>query len=135
MSDQPDRPSASRPLWWWGPVLVYIAGIFLLSAISHPPDLPAGVTDKWVHSLVYAGLAVVVLRALVRGRWRALSAAQPFGAALLATAYGATDETHQIFVPGRTPDLRDLAADAIGATIAVLVVYVLVRVRRGWSER
>jgi VanZ family protein len=33
----------------------------------------------------------------------------------MAVAYGALDEFHQIFVPGRIPDVYDLVADAFGA--------------------
>lgn len=36
-------------------------------------------------------------------------------AALLASAYAATDEWHQLFVPGRDSDVRDWLADTIGA--------------------
>ena len=32
--------------------------------------------------------------------------------------YGATDEWHQSFVPGRDADVRDLVADAVGAALA-----------------
>jgi len=41
-------------------------------------------------------------------------------AVLASTVYGVTDEVHQRFVPGRTADLLDLAADAVGATIAAV---------------
>ena len=33
-----------------------------------------------------------------------------------ATVYGISDEFHQWFVPGRTADVHDVMADAIGAT-------------------
>ena len=39
----------------------------------------------------------------------------------IAVAYGATDEVHQMFVPGRTPDVMDVLADAAGALVAAAV--------------
>ena len=44
-------------------------------------------------------------------------------AVLLAVVYGATDEWHQSFVPGRTPELRDLFADAVGSAFGASVVW------------
>ncbi len=34
--------------------------------------------------------------------------------------YGVTDELHQLFVPLREPDPWDVAADTVGAAVAVL---------------
>ena len=42
---------------------------------------------------------------------------------MITTAYGLTDEFHQRFVPGRTADVRDLAADTIGALFGILLVW------------
>ena len=35
--------------------------------------------------------------------------------ALVSVAYGVTDELHQAFVPGRTPDAWDVVKDFVGA--------------------
>ena len=43
--------------------------------------------------------------------------------------YGATDEYHQSFVPGRTMSVSDLMVDLIGAGAALLIVTLL-RARR-----
>jgi VanZ family protein len=84
--------------------------------------MPAG--DKLAHAAVYAVLAVLLFRAvrrttsLARGRAAVL-------AVLIAIAYGATDELHQRMVPDRSPDLRDLLADAAGASAGGLVALSL----------
>ena len=41
---------------------------------------------------------------------------------LICVLYGVTDEYHQSFIPGRSPDLLDLRNDGIGALIAMLLV-------------
>ncbi len=45
---------------------------------------------------------------------------------LIIAAYGALDEFHQMFVPGRTASLADLAADITGGLLASSIAYLLV---------
>ena len=116
-------------MWLWGPVAAYMAAIFLESSVSQVPELPTGVTDKDAHGLLYAGLAVVMLRALAGASWRRVTIATSVVAILLSAAYGASDEFHQRFVSGRTADLLDLAADTAGAAAAVAVVWLAARWR------
>jgi VanZ family protein len=127
MSD-PARPARSHLASWW-PVLAYAATIFGLSSIAQPPALPAGVSDKSVHAILYAGFALVLLRALAAGVWERVSTAAAGGAVALAAFYGATDELHQLFVPGRTCDVHDWLADLTGAAIAAGCVLLVVRAR------
>jgi len=108
--------------------------IFIFSSISNLGPLPAGLSDKSGHSIGYAILGALLLRGLADGRpsgftwWRCLLAV------VLAAAYGITDEIHQAFVPGRTPDVMDVAADAVGAALAVgalgAVAWIARRYRR-----
>jgi VanZ family protein len=83
------------------------------------PAPPSHFTDKHMHLLAYAGLALVLVRALSGARWSAVTAVTLLQAALLTVVYGASDEWHQSFVPGRTPDGLDILADAVGAALAV----------------
>ena len=50
----------------WGPVVAYMALIFLISAQPKAP-LPSQLSDKQGHSIGYMGLAVTVARALAGG--------------------------------------------------------------------
>jgi VanZ family protein len=103
-----------RMLPLWAPVIAYMALIFFISAQPSPP-LPSAITDKQGHSLGYMGLAIITGRALAGGARRtAPSLGASAGAWLVASAYAATDEWHQSFVPGRSADLHDWYADAIG---------------------
>jgi VanZ family protein len=104
----------SRRAWLWGPVLAAMTAIFIASA---QPDLrpPDGITNEQAHSTGYAGLSVLVARALAGGFGVRLSWWRAAGAVAIATAYGCSDEWHQSFVPGREADLYDIWVDAVGA--------------------
>lgn len=90
--------------------------IFAASSRSDLDPLPGNVLDKIIHFGVYAVLGALTLRALAGGRLETADWRHVALAALLSTLYGASDEWHQAFVPGRTPDLKDVAADALGAS-------------------
>ena len=98
----------------WGPVLGLMAAIFLVSGEPAPPSLPGLVPDVVAHALVYAVLGALMLRAVAGARRLRVTVRNAALAAVLTAAYGLTDEFHQSFVPGRTAEARDLAADTLG---------------------
>jgi VanZ family protein len=133
------RRTTGRPLLTrvslWAPVVAYLLAIFVVSSMPQPPGMPAAVGDKSLHLAAYAVLGVLLVRALSGGRAAGVNGRVVTWAALLATAYGLTDEVHQAFVPGRTADVRDLLADAVGATVGALACYAWARARRGRGGR
>lgn len=54
--------------------------------------------------------------------FRALRQKVPATAVLISLAWAFSDETHQIFVPGRGPALRDVAIDSLGIAASVIVI-------------
>lgn len=122
---EPGRFASATParwrhrLWLWGPALAYAAAIFGFSSLSAPPAPPQQLTDKHVHFLVFGGFALVLLRAWAGGRWAAVTLGASARVAVVAIVYGAIDEWHQWFVPGRHADVLDLVADALGVVLAV----------------
>jgi VanZ family protein len=86
--------------------------------MSDPGPGSIEVNDKLVHFVLYAVLGVTLSHARTSGR----SADRAEGQGMIAhwimisvgVAYGASDEWHQSFVPGRDPDVRDLLADSAG---------------------
>jgi VanZ like family len=134
-----DRSVSGRRVSLWAPVVAYAAAIFVFSSVAYPPSPPAAITDKHVHAALYAGFALVVLRALAGGwAWRRNFSRAPdrgltvpicLMAIVMAIAYGVTDEWHQSFVPGRTADVTDLLADAAGALTAVTLAWLVSRAR------
>lgn len=102
----------SRRLQLWGPVVLYMAGIFYTSSLSQPTLPPGG--DKPWHLLAYFGLAVVVVRAVAGRLPSRIRLRAAVWSVVIAIAYAASDEIHQMFVPGRSADVPDLLADAVG---------------------
>jgi VanZ family protein len=100
-----------------------MAGIFALSSISQPPDLPSVVSDKVGHALLYFGLGALVARAFAGGWFRPLTVRAAAAAVLVSTLYGVSDEMHQILVPPRSVEVGDVLADAIGSAAAAALMY------------
>jgi VanZ family protein len=76
-----------------------------------------GPYDKVVHFTMYgvfAGLITLSLRQQ-RALLRLL-----FVAVLAVSAFGAADEWHQQFIPGRSVDVKDWMADSLGGVAGVL---------------
>ena len=116
----------------WGPVLLLMALIFYLSSLPDPGGPPGGISDKTAHVLIYGVLGASMMRALAGGRATPITLPAILAAIVLTTLYGVSDEMHQYFVPPRTPDILDVAADAAGACAGAIVVAVLAHLRPGW---
>ena len=109
----------------WLPAAAWTGVIFWLSSGALPAPGGVEIPDKVAHFAAYAALGALLW-------W----AAAPLGArtaAAVAVAlgglYGASDEVHQRFVPGRSADIRDWAADLAGVAAAVAIAWALSRRR------
>jgi VanZ family protein len=123
------RPAARLRLW--APVWIYMAAIFYASA---QPDvsIPGPLSDTSWHSIAYTGLGVLIVRALAGGLGAPVAPSAALLGIVLTTAYGCTDELHQMFVPGRYADLRDVAADATGGAIGAFLCWLCGIISRSW---
>lgn len=115
----------------WIPAIVAMAFIFYASSRTGD-DLntllplfhklfPMMSSFDWGHFIAYYGLALCFYWALgsLSTTWKG-----KLLVILLCVAYGVTDEYHQTFVAGRSPDAADLRNDAIGAAVAMLTMTV-----------
>ena len=104
----------SRLLTVWLPVVAWAAVIFAFSSI---PSLSSGLGTwdtflrKGAHVTEYAVLGALLYRALGR---------EPLALAV-GIAYAATDEIHQYFVRGRHASPVDVAIDAVGVALGMLI--------------
>jgi VanZ family protein len=122
--------SLERPLFKWIPVLVWALVIFGLSTSYFSAEdtskfidpilrllmpgasaatiaLTHGFVRKTAHFTNYAILFWLLISGPLRER--------PYHALVLCMLYALLDEGHQVFVPGRTPSLYDVALDSTGA--------------------
>lgn len=119
----------------WLPVVVYMGVLFGLSSLSEVPSLPGDTDNHLVHFMAYAGLGIVTLRAVAGGEWKGVTAAAVAGAVLISSLYGVSDEYHQRFVPGRSFDVFDMLADALGSLAATCAVWAWVIIERRLKTR
>jgi VanZ family protein len=115
------------------PALCWITVIFFLSSRHKFPDVDRelGIQNVFGHFAAFGVLALLLLIGL-----------HPIGrtnqgacllAVAIATLYGAIDELHQLYVPGRHTDVLDLLTDFVGAATFV-VLYFAALARRFGSD-
>ena len=125
MRDATRQGAMVQVFWYWVPVALYAGTIFYLSSQSHPEEqLPSflieDVSDKVLHAVEYGILALLCYRAFRWAAGPAVARQAVVLAILTASAYGITDEAHQLFVPFRESSWLDWLADTIGAVIGAV---------------
>lgn len=123
-----DRRQAVR----YVPAAAFAASVLVASVVDPSGGVPSSAVlglgaDKWLHLATYATLALLLAFAALARTPRVLAAV-----VLLAAAYGGGIEAVQSFLPARTCDLADAAANAAGALLGAGAWYLaVVRRRRG----
>jgi len=112
-------------VWRWLAVVLWMGLIFYVSAQADLPHHPEETWDlilkKLGHFSEYGILAVLVFWASVQDA-ESIRTRAVLGAFAFTALYALSDEIHQSFVPGRDSQLLDVALDAVGAGLALLVV-------------
>jgi VanZ family protein len=118
------------PLGEWIPVIIWGALIFTLSTSAFSAANTGRIIDPILRWLLpgISSASVDVCHLLIRKAahfteygilfWlliRGPMAQRPYLALMLCIVYALTDEGHQVFVPGRTASLYDVALDSTGA--------------------
>jgi VanZ family protein len=105
-------PLSIMALLWWSSSNAPLLG---------GPSFGTMLVHNSMHGIAYAALGGSLLLAMTEGTTRpgrATIAAAAWSVAV-ATAYGALDEVHQLYVPGRVCSFADFLADGFGAAAAV----------------
>jgi VanZ family protein len=114
-----------RALSAWGAAVLWAAAIFWVSSRPTVPLPDVRASDKIGHFVAYGVLGFLVARGA------AASGLAPWAAVLIGVLYGASDELHQSYVPGRSPELGDWIADSLGVAAGVLLFRFLLQRRAG----
>ena len=133
--------SASHPFkrgffLYWLPTIAFAAVIFVGSSLSSS-TIEETIRDlNWVtlsqellHAAEFGIFALLIYRLLWHYTGWPFLGLSPV-VLVLTTGYGALDELHQAFVPGRDSSLYDLGWDALGAVLALSSVAVVVQLRK-----
>jgi VanZ family protein len=102
----------------WLPPILWAAFILILTSIpgSDIPASPFRDADKLVHLSIYGVMGWLAVRAWTIG---SRSTASALLALALVSCFGAIDEWHQQYIPLRSMDFLDSAADTTGAALGV----------------
>ncbi|MCK5737694.1 VanZ family protein [bacterium] len=112
-------------LFYFLPPLLW-AGLIFWNSSQSDIAVPVALfphADKLIHGGVYFILAWLVIRAFLVYFPKKTFCTATIITAGLGLVYGASDEWHQLFVPGRSCDILDWFADAAGILLAVLIFY------------
>jgi VanZ family protein len=102
------------------PAALYYGLIYFLSSRRLNLDVPLPNADKLAHGAAYGLLGFLLAFGFFK--LLRLSLKTKLGGVILTgVILGILDEIHQIFVTGRTPDPLDVAADAVGIVLGLIL--------------
>ncbi len=111
------------------PAALYYGLIFVLSSRRLKLDVSLPNFDKLAHGAAYWLLGFLLAFGFFKLLRLSLKTKQG-GVILTGVILGILDEIHQIFVPGRTPDPLDVAADAVGIVLGLILFRLIFRKKR-----
>lgn len=115
LSHQPATASGELSAGITGMVLK----LFSIFPIQLPEETLHFFIRKLAHFSAYFILGVLLFYSLHIGQKRQMTHA--FIALLLSIMYAVTDEVHQLFIPGRSGEVRDVLIDSMGALTGILM--------------
>lgn len=110
------------------PLVIY--WFVLLIATSLPSNaVPSiGVHDKFEHFFAYFILAVLLSLTLhFQNRWNNIKRNWLKWTLTFGIIYGAVDEFHQIFIPGRFCEFFDLLSNTLGVLFGIFLVKMFIK--------
>ncbi|HEY9204660.1 MAG TPA: VanZ family protein, partial [Candidatus Methanoperedens sp.] len=95
-----------------------------LGFLLYPLYIASMYPDKVEHLILYAGFGFLLYMTLKNSAHPAFKDHAIGFAIIIGILYGASDELHQFFVPGRTASIMDLVADSLGVVITQGLILV-----------
>jgi VanZ family protein len=117
-------------LRFWFPLVLYSGIIFYASSMSDVKTPLQKISfDKLLHVFIYLPFGFLLARSVYQ-TGLLVSRNGLLGFVLLgALLYGASDEIHQAFVPGRSMEFLDVMADMMGGLLGGCLYLYLLRIR------
>jgi len=112
-------------IFWWIPFILYNIFIFFLSSLSKIPGSDSRIPDEISHFLEFGVLSIFFLLGWTRGFKKNIQKKYLFLIIFLSFLIAISDETHQIFVPGRIFSIKDLLFDLFGISFFSILIYSL----------
>lgn len=95
-----------------------------LEIVLIPFYFVASYPDKAAHASLYAGFGFILFAALRNSPYQSLRKHAFIFTMIIGTVYGASDEFHQSFVPGKIMNVWDLLADSVGLAVASSLLFI-----------
>jgi VanZ family protein len=90
------------------------------------PDIDFDLADKLLHFIVFGILGILTARGLRKSVNKKISENYFAITIVMCILYGASDEIHQYFVPGRHSSWGDWLADMLGIIIMVWIYKIII---------
>jgi VanZ family protein len=108
----------------WAATFIWAAVIFYFSTMTGS-NVPSVMPDFIPHFIEYAVFACLLTAAIWATKKQMPAGLIGLWAICFTSIYAASDEFHQSFVPGRTPDVKDWAVDVLAAIVIAAVFFFL----------
>jgi VanZ family protein len=114
------------------PAIFVMATLFMLSTLPGNDPLLNSIHlgDKIEHFIAYFVLGITFCIWIPSKNWFSKPIVYGVIVIVLCTLFGASDEYHQAFVPGRSSDLYDLAVDFSASVIAVFMYFLFLKIKK-----
>ncbi len=104
------------PAFLWAALLFYLSSLMSVEL----PKLGIKFSDLGVHFVAYSVLGYFLAMAFFAPDLK-FSRKKMVVAIIVGVLYGASDEFHQMFVPGRMATISDWAADSLGVIFGLFI--------------
>lgn len=104
------------------PAFLWAALLFFLSSLTSMeiPKLTIQFSDLYLHFVAYSAFGYFLTMAFFAPDLQ-FSQKKIFIAILIGMVYGASDEVHQMYVPGRMATVSDWIADSLGVMFGLFI--------------
>lgn len=119
-----------RWLYFVVPVFAAAAAIFYVSSLEKisVPDIGLNFEDKILHAFAYFVFGLIIIRAFHFGKSQPVYLKIKIITIIVGFLYGLSDEFHQSMVPGRSSEVWDWLADAVGIVMGAELYRRFIRV-------